>query len=730
MSNFDFLKNFDKELYEICIKLEDDVIESPRAVTADATQFLEKLIRELYKLSNNKLDKNFISFYKKIDNLYRLGGISYIYKNKLKEAYTLRSKIHNTLTPDEEKQLAFDLHQRLFYISKKYFQDYCENKRLIHIPQYKKPELNEIKFKNCIICGFENSNAFSNICDNCNKKIEYGNFIISFKNKHEKETFTRNDLIKSGLSESESILLLFNLSKENVVINNGDNYVFNEDILKLLLNDMKEYIEISSLVTKFYNNEITSKEIKFTELYAKGKNNQNHYCEFYRLVNEKIENDFEKDLLKYKNIEKAIKNNFMDSLSMENWFNVQKLEFAKGTINEAFILYNEILINEFFKLKRKGFTQKKIFNQLNISEKEYSFWKDEFMGKDFLKIINNIKKEIIITKIRNNKTLTESLKASGISHQEFDELYQHSKNTHDSFYENFNKEYIQKRRKLFVKHLKDHDLNSTIRLTKITKNEFLKWYNETKKDYSDFYLKTTEILMNKFLILREKGWNKKDILKHIGISKEIYESWNQHDGLDIYVNFKEKNKEITSNIIKKGKLINALKDGKSKEEAISAANLTVKDFLELYENSEKEKTDFHVRFDEEYIENRKTLFSEIIQNNDFFNAIDKCEISQIEFNKWYLIDQNKYLSNRELTDFYLKTSQKLMDNYIQARYEGKNKPDAARIAGLSNIIIDKWLNHTELNLYAEFAEKENQLTIDLIEMGFRDYKSKSEISEI
>jgi hypothetical protein len=39
MSNFDFLKGFNNELYEIGVKLEEDVIDSPRAVTADATFF-------------------------------------------------------------------------------------------------------------------------------------------------------------------------------------------------------------------------------------------------------------------------------------------------------------------------------------------------------------------------------------------------------------------------------------------------------------------------------------------------------------------------------------------------------------------------------------------------------------------------------------------------------------------------------------------------------------------
>ena len=183
MSNFEFLKSFNKELYEIGVKLEEDVIDSPRAVTADATQFLETLVKDIYRISKNKLDSKLISFYKKVNNLYRLGEISYIYKNKLLEAYNLRNKIHNNYqNPEEEIKIAFDLHKRLFYISKKYFNDYADNKRFISIPEYNVPEKKYVNFDNCIICGCENKNKSSNMCDACNLKIDNLNLVLSIKN--------------------------------------------------------------------------------------------------------------------------------------------------------------------------------------------------------------------------------------------------------------------------------------------------------------------------------------------------------------------------------------------------------------------------------------------------------------------------------------------------------------------------------------------------------------------
>jgi hypothetical protein len=114
MTNFDFLKDFNNDLFEIGVKLESDVLNSPRAVTADATLFLETLVGDIYRRSGKKITENLISFYKKIDNLYRQGAISYIFKNKLQDAYNLRNKIHSKQNIEDEERLAYDLHQRLY----------------------------------------------------------------------------------------------------------------------------------------------------------------------------------------------------------------------------------------------------------------------------------------------------------------------------------------------------------------------------------------------------------------------------------------------------------------------------------------------------------------------------------------------------------------------------------------------------------------------------------------
>ena len=732
MTNFDFLKNFNNELYEIGIKLEEDVINSPRAVTADATLFLENLVKDIYRLSNKKLEKNLISFYKKIDNLYRSGAINYIYKSKLQDAYNLRNKIHKkNLDLAEEKSLALDLHKRLFYISKKYFRDYCENERYIEIPDYKKPKKVEIRFDNCIICGSSNKNSISNMCKTCNQKIENANFMLSMQNTFKDSPFTRNDLIELGISESHAIILLMDLSKYDAITNKGNYYILNPENFNNYLSEIDKYIEIGLLITKFYTDEITTYEIKESEEYNQGKDGKKPYRELYRLVNLKIEKTFEENLISLNDLDKSIKNSSIDETSLKDWYYREKDAFNEGILNDAFILYNEIQINKFFKLKKKmQLSDHEILKELKISNDIFHFWQKEFMGGEFFKKTKKIKKDVILKELKNHKSLDASLKTAKVDKKDFNKMYDNSKENNGEFYQNFNRDYTEKRKKLLLKHLKNHNLNKAIRLSKIKKSEFLKWYYEGEKVFSEFYFKTTKLLMDKYLSYRKNDWDKKDILKEINVSREMFNSWLRHDEFEIFREFESRNNEITTFLVKRGMIINAIKDGKGKEEAIFSANMTPMEFMEIYNNSKKEKTEFYLRFDLEYEKSRKKRFSKLIKKENFYYTIQKCEISQKEFSRWYAKDQDHFLATNNASAFYLTATTELMDKYLKARYEGKNKPDAAKSVGLTNIDINKWLKHPEFDLFYEFKRKNKQMKIDLIVDGFKQAKSKLEVSEI
>ena len=721
MSNFDFLKSINQDLYQIGEKLEEDVLNSPRAATVDATLFLETLIKDICKRANKKCITT-VPFYKKVEMLYRSNVITYSFKKKLLDAYNLRNKIHTQYeNKSEERTIALDLHQKLFYISKKYYIDFQDNDYdYVHIPNYLAPNKSVIHFKRCIICGNDNEDSKSNFCSDCNKKIQNANYFLSIKNAFHDE-FVKKDLIDYGLAESEAISFIMDLTKENLIEMKGETYYFNNNQFNDYIEKIDSYVEIGILIGRFYKNEISAHEIKNTFQYINGSKNRENFMEFYNIVNLKLENDFENMICESENIKKSIREVAFSDGDVKKWYKKQKELFKEDIWNEAFIKFNEILMNEYLILKRKGFDEIDIIRELKITEEIYNFWADHLFKDDLTQKLQDIKKELLIKALKKDKSLKESLRIAGMTKREFEEIYDDGKSKNDNFYKGYRRYYTEKRQKIFIKHLKKNNLDKAIRKAKITKKQFYDWYWDEKERFSKFYIKTTKILMKKYLKYRQAGKKKKDILTIMGLDAEILRSWNS-DEHKIFIQFKNENSKLTSNLIKRGLIINALKDDKSKAEAIESAGITPEEFEKIYETSKKENNDFYIRFDEEYIANRKRLFVRNLADNDFFNAIGKSKISQKEFLKWYLKDE------LILSDFYLKTTELLMDKYIIARHDGLNKPDSSRKVGLTNIIVDRWMKNPEIPLYNDFIKRIESLTFEFMFNGFRNGKSKIEVS--
>lgn len=107
LSNFDFIKEFDNTLYVLGSQVEKNVTVSPSAVITDASRFLEYLLKKLMEKVNLKYN-SYKDFYEQLDAVYRLGEISFNYKQLIYSAYLLRNKIHADF--DEFQKMNFSLH--------------------------------------------------------------------------------------------------------------------------------------------------------------------------------------------------------------------------------------------------------------------------------------------------------------------------------------------------------------------------------------------------------------------------------------------------------------------------------------------------------------------------------------------------------------------------------------------------------------------------------------------
>ena len=741
MSNFDFLEGFNNDLYKIGVRLEDDVQTSPRAVTADATTFLELLVEDIYERSDCKKENFKIPFYKKIDKLYRSHEISYVYKKKLQNAYNLRSEIHNNYKNiEEEFYIALDLHQKLYYIAKKYYRDYNENyNKYIGIPSYKAPKLNNIEkrsfkefhFTNCIICGALNESNDSNMCNRCNNKIENANYYISLRNTFGKNnTFTKKDLIEYGIPESYALSLIMDLTKENLVGKKGEFFSFNNDVFDEYLSQINSYIEISILINQFYNDELTPREIKKTHEYLQGLKGNKPFVEFYNLVNERLISVFERSIINLEDIKTSIDFASISWRDVLEWFNREKNAFITGELNDAFINFNELLIEDYLAEIKKGcFDEDKIQKKLHITSEIYDFWLDYYLDGELSCEIINIKKDLILDELSKNKSLPQSVNTVGLNCNEFKRILNESRQNNDSFYKSFIREYVIKRQNLILKYLKKDNLTDSLRKAKVAKKEFHRWYFDGEEKNSKFYLDITEILMDKYLELRKKGLSNEDILKLVKIPQDIFKSWNSYDGSFLINDFKNRKKEIDDELEKRYLIIAGLRDDKSLYDILKENDMEYSEFKELYDSSKSIGSSFYQEYDLEYVENKKRIFLKYLKDNDFFTATVKSKISHKEFDDWYTKEEKQFLSQNNPSEFYLTATKLLMDKYIEYRLDAESKGESSKNIGLTNTSVNYWLKHSEIDLFRDFKNKVIASEVKLIKEGFINGKSKKEISD-
>ena len=128
--------------------------------------------------------------------------------------------------------------------------------------------------------------------------------------------------------------------------------------------------------------------------------------------------------------------------------------------------------------------------------------------KDFLSEINEIKKDLLLKALSENKSRQDAIEFAGITQKEYDDIVNYSKRKENEFGQEYIKIVNQRKEQILID-LTNNDLINTCKLSNITIDDFYKWYDESAID-SEFYLKSTKILMNKFLDERRKGKTKSE----------------------------------------------------------------------------------------------------------------------------------------------------------------------------------------------------------------------------
>lgn len=693
MSNFDFLIDYDNDLYKLGNKIEENVNTSPAAVKTYATPFLEHVL----KLLLEKIGRNYNSrkdFYYQLDAVYREGKINYSFKQKIYGAYQLRNKIHDNIEEMERSEylIAQQLHKNLYNISKKMYRDFAPAyDPFIGVPEFKpiaveksSPELElieipdfseviEINYDYCIICGEPNHSNYSLCCEKCNRVMDNANNFITIRNAFGSDAkLTKEDLIEYGIPEGYVNQLVNSMVRENMLDVKGRYITFNDMYLERYLAKIDNYIAVCELITKFREDKITAGEVKNTREYRLGSRKEPPFYQFYKITNREIIKKFENDLVTTKDIWNSIDYTTITESQLERWYKRELGHYRRGKRNSPFIMFNDLLIAEYLDMKRCGELESDIKKKLNITDEIYEFWL--VYDRKFTSKIKEINIELLSDAITSGKTKAEVIEYAGVTQREYEDLIKVA-DFNDTEFSRLRKRELESRKREFTKYLFNYDLYIACRKAKITLDDFYDYYEEYDIE-SEFYKKSTRILMDKYLSERKRGKTKKEAIENVKIKPEYYSRWSKRSA---YAEFRDAEMAVVVELILKG-----LKKNQSLEEISEIADVgvgSIKSYIQLGKRGSSTFRPLSDYYENVIIPEKLSTFLKANDKKPLRKALEATGMKYDEVDRYYQLGQNgdeKYVSFYE-TFFEIKKR-----NYVYYISKGKSHKIAMRESHLTD----------------------------------------------
>ena len=694
MSNFDFLKDFDDTLWKLGNRIEKQVNTSPSGVKADATTFLEHILKELLNQAGLKYNSR-KPFTDQVDAVFRSDlKMSNAYRERIKNAYNYRNKIHDEFDDIEKHEFedAVQLHEKLFYIARKFYRDYNDDYdeykgvpdfrplefdfSTSEVEQVRVPDFNQIvdvKYDYCVVCGEPNHLNYSIYCHKCSRTLDNANNFISIRNAFGKDArFTKEDLIEYGMPEGYVNQFINSMVRENMLKVAGRFITFKNMGLDEYLSKIDSYIAVGELITRFKEDKISPEDIKKSREYRQGSFHQEPFYQFYKITNREIIKKFEKDILTTEDIKSSIEYTTITQKQLQRWYTMQLGHYQRGKVNESFVVFNRLLQDDYIDLKRQGTLEKDIKRQLNVSDEIYEFWQSE--NDEFIEEIRQIKKDLLLKAFNEGKTRDEAIEIAGMTPREYDDLVKYSDFKGDEFSQ-MRKRELEARKLNLIEHLKENDLKTACRLAKISLDDFYSWYEKDMS--SEFYLNSTNVLMHNFLNQRRKGKTKLEAAEAIGLEYIHVERWLNRT-LEICENFKNSHIVVIVDLIRQG-----FKNNKSKAEISKTADVSVErinSYLSLGKKGYGTYKQLYDYYEENIIPKQLGRFLDEVKNKPVKKALELSELTQLELDD--ICNEGKD-GNPKYKEFYEDYYNHKLNVFLSRISKGKSDSKALRNAGLS-----------------------------------------------
>lgn len=717
--NFNFLKNVNENIYELAKNIEKNFSKSPEAVLCIGTTFLDNLIFDICQKTNYNYDE--ISSVERVNNLEKDKIISHQLASHVINGYLVRNKMHRVIENANDyfaanKYNAIKIYKHIYKAAYNYYQEF-HDKTFFQVFQSPDKIKNIFEKQNkCPICGSKSYND-SILCPNCDYNIELLDTINVFvKRIGFSNNFSKSHIKEIGYTKSEANRLLIDLTSKELIVKKGLTYSFNKEKIKEYREIIKDYKEIRSLVLDINIKDMSLTEIKATQTYIKGSNNQEPFINFYNLIFNQLSEEF---LANLKN------NSYIELIKYNRIFTQEEfLTWCKNNYTEK-ILFNQ-LKEEFLKLKKECLDDECITKAMYIDEEILDFLKNN-------PIIKNeepkIKKDIYLKSLTTNKTFTQALAESNLTQKEIDYYRKEDK----EFREKYNKEINRRKNRLLVE-LKNNGLLDAFKKSKL---EEIHLTEEVSKQYkSQFYKSMTQILQEKFITSRKSPKTTRQAINECQINDEIYNKWL------VNPNFKKQLNNIKYEI-----LFNSLKNTDNIKTSLKLADLSKKEFNHIILQSYNENNHEIINIYEDKIQDMEIKkFLKIFKNENEEKALKKTQQSKkllkigLDKNKnlkkeYINIKKSKYVKTRIKNSHYtsLKESELTTEEYEKYEETIKNEMNelkfmivlgeiahekttkqAAKKAGVKVEDIYEWYCKGQYSVgnYRDFADTFNAIYIE------------------
>ena len=718
MSNFDFLKDFDNTLWKLGNRIEKQVNTSPSGVKADATTFLEHILKKLLTMAGLKYNSR-KPFTDQVDAVFRSNlKMSNAYRERIKSAYNYRNKIHDEFDDIEKHEFedAVQLHEKLFYIARKFYRDYNDDyDEYKGVPDFKPlkfdfstdevemvkvkdfNEIVDVKYDYCVVCGEPNHLNYSIYCHKCSRKLDNANNFISVRNAFGKDArFTKEDLIEYGMPEGYVNQFINSMVRENMLKVAGRFITFNNMYLEEYLRRIDSYISVGELITRFKEDKISPEEIKKSKEYKLGKNRQEPFYQFYKITNREIIKKFEKDLLATEDIWRSIDYTAVTQHQLERWYNIRLGNYRRGNVNESFVIFNKLLIKDYLKLKSEGILEAEIRKTLNVSDEVYDFWCD--FDRYFEKNLKQIKLDLIVEGIDRHMTKGEIIEYAGLTAKEYDDIFKVADRKGEDIAQ-IRKREIESRKRQFVKYLLNFDLKIACSKALFTLDDFYEYYDSADVN-SEFYVKSTRILMDKYLTQRRFGRTKTEAIEKVGIKEKYLDRWLKRS---VYADFKDEDLRVTVDLILRG-----FKKNKPLSDIAQTAGVTVnaiKSYVKLGGRGSAIYKPLYDYYESEIIPQKLDKFLNGNETKSIKKAMESADLTEDELDKYYELGKN---GDERFEEFYKEFYDIKKGTYVYHKNKGKSHNIAMRESRLSDeeydeskADIEKLLKMIKINIVLE-----------------------------